>query len=315
VFGCICGKGGDSTPAPPDPLTQQRAQVQALQEGIPKTAQLQYDVLANPEYGMEATTQLQEDVRRNIFPDETAVRDSLTGRVGGDIADPNAAINRQQGMLQNYLSGKQELYTDQTQLQDTLFNSVIQNLMSPSGATPEQQSAVDANRARAQGELVKSIRTRENLGGKLFGGGAASREGRLVGELQGGFAEADIARDEQNRQSALANAMGFFGQQQTGSEADINRISAQDLNVMSQAMPLLQLLYPQSGIQSPQYINPVVSPDTQFNAATTARGQDIQQQMAAQQAQAAQTSALFKALGGAAGGALSGGLSAGGAFT
>ncbi len=228
--------GGKSSepPKPISPEESARANVNAQLESIPRAAQLNYDVLTNPIYGAQATTQLYENIRRNLYPQETNIREQLVG-------------------------------------------NVLQSLQSPVGATPEQLALQGQARQRAQGELQEAIRTRQNLGGNLYGGRSITQEGRLVGELQQGFAESDINRDTIARQQAIQNSM-----------------------------PILQMLYPQVQITNPQYINPVASADTTYGNLTNQRNADLQYQQQNQANQSALYGALFSGLGTAAGGFLGG---------
>jgi len=223
------GGGGDSDePAAQriDPAAEARANVAAQVESIPRAAQLQYDVLTNPEYGITPTTQAYESARGTVFPEQTNVRNQL---------------------VQN----------------------ILQQLTSPTGYTPEQQQALDTRRGEAVTEAERSQRTRANLGGNLYGGRAQAAEQRDINQLQNQFATEDIEFQERQR-----------------------------LNTSQLALSIMQSLMGQQ-IQQPQYINPVVGANQQFSGAVGQRGQDIDYQIAQQQAQAAQQSALYEALGSA----------------
>jgi hypothetical protein len=231
LFGCICGKGGDSAPEvqKADPAAEARANVQAQLESIPKAAQLQYNVLTDPTYGLTPTTQAYENTRQSIYPEETKVRNQL---------------------VQN----------------------ILNELMSPSGLTPEQQAAQTALREKGVSDLQESMRTRQNLGGTLYGGRSARAEAENVGNLQNQFVNQDIAREE-----------------------------ARKLNNSQLALSILQMLYPNSGIQSPSYINPVVSADNQFSTVQNANNTQAQIQQQQNEAQMALQSALWQSLGNVAG--------------
>lgn len=216
-------------PEPIDPVAQARANVQAQVEAIPQAAQLQYNVLQNPEYGLLPTTQLSEDVRKQVFPNEQAVREQLVQNVLGQLS-------------------------------------------SPTGLTSEQEAAVTSRRDQAQKELQDALRTRANLGGGLFGGRSQLTEQRAVQDLQNQFVEEDIARQERNR-----------------------------LNNAQLALAISQILFPNVGLQQPQFINPVVDPSTQFSGAVTQEGQRVAAQTAQDQTNAALQSALYQSLGQAGG--------------
>ena len=229
----MCGSSKSSTPAV-DPTAQAKANLEAQIATLPGAAQTYYNIQANPQYGLGATTQLQEDVRQKVFPGEQAVR-------------------------------------GQTQ------QNILQALQSPIGATPQQIEAQNKIRQEAIDMLQQSVRSRANLGGNLFSGGAQRQENRAVTDLTNQFAVEDISRDETSR-----------------------------LNAINAAMPYLQLLFPGSQITQPQFINPVASADTQFGGAVSQRGQDLTYQAAQQAAQSQLYGSLFKGLGGAAGGYLGG---------
>lgn len=179
---------------------------------------------------------------------------------------------------QLYESIRQELYPEETNVRNQLVQNVLSSLTSPTGITPEQQAAITARRQDAQNELIKAIRERANLGGKLYGGQSMTREAKAVADLQNQFAEQDINREYTAR-----------------------------LNAIQSAMPLLQLLYPDMQLMNPQFINPVASGDTVYSGAVSQANTNAQLQAQQQANQNALYSALFSALGKAAGG-LAGGI-------
>lgn len=245
LLGCKCGGGGgDSDDPPPQktPAEIAREQVSAQVESIPRAAELNFDVLTNPEFGLLPTTQAFEDVRQQVFPNENAVRTQL---------------------VQN----------------------ILQQLTSPTGITSDQQQAIDTRRGQAQDKVTTALRTRANLGGGLFGGRAQNTEQKAVQDLQNQFVEEDVNREERSR-----------------------------LNNSQLALQVLNLLFPGSGIQTPQFINPVQSPDTTANADIAARGQDISVQQAALNRQAQLQSALYESVGNVLGAGTGAAFGAGGAF-
>ena len=170
--------GKSSSPPPaPNPVDTATAQLNAQLATAPKAAQLQYDILNNPQYGVLPTTQLYENVRQQVYPNETAARNQLT-------------------------------------------QNIMAQLQSPNGITPDQQSSIDSARNLAQNQLIQSMRDRANLGGGLYGGRSAASEAQSVGQLQNQFVESDLARQERTR-----------------------------LQSQQSAFSLLQMLYPNSGIQ------------------------------------------------------------------
>jgi len=94
------GGGGKSSPAPApekiDPVKQAQAQLQAQINTMPGAAKVQYDILANPEYGLGATTQLQEDVRKQVFPGEQGVREQMLGNILQQLISPQGITPQQQ---------------------------------------------------------------------------------------------------------------------------------------------------------------------------------------------------------------------------
>ncbi len=212
-------------PARVSPQDTAQQTLAARQATDPASAQLSFDLLSSPEFGITPLTQLQEDTRRQVFGGESDVRDQL---------------------LQNILS----------------------NLQSPTGITPDQQQAITERRGLAQDELVGSLRNRANLSGNLFGGRAANTEERAVSELQQGFAESDIAREERAR-----------------------------LNAIQAAIPALQTLFPGIGIQAPQFQSTAPTGGQVFQGAV---GQSNLEAQLRQQQQASQDQllgSLFQGLG------------------
>lgn len=186
------------------------------------------------------------------------------------LNDPTYGLAAQTGLQEQV---RQQAFPGEQGVREQLTNNILQSLISPQGATPDQLSARQESRNIAQRDLSKSVRERSNLGGGLFGGRSERTEREASTGLQRQFAESDINRDETNR-----------------------------LNAIQSALPLLQMLFPQSQISQPQYINPVASPNTQFQSATQISGQNQQAQLAQQQQQSQLMSSLFQGLGSSAGG-------------
>lgn len=173
---------------------------------------------------------------------------------------------------------RQNVFPHETEVRNQLVQNILKQLTSPTGLSAEQQAATDSIRGKAQGNLTDSMRTRANLGGGLYGGRSAAAEGQAVGDLQNQFAQEDITMQERNR-----------------------------LNNSQLAMGILQMLYPQSGIQNPNFVNPVVSADQQYGSNVSQRGQDISYQQSQQANQSALYQSLFSSLGQAGAGAMSAG--------
>jgi len=224
------GSKKSSPPKAPSPEETAQATLNAQLATLPRAQELAFQLQADPNTGLLPTTQLQEDVRGQVFGQESAIRDALA-------------------------------------------KNVLSQLQSPTGITPEQQASTEARRGRAQEELVRSQRTRANLGGGLFGGRAARQEEQGVSNLQQAFAEEDINRETLARQQAIQSAL-----------------------------PFLQILFPDIGLSMPQFQSPVASGTAALQAATQARGQDIQFQGQQQASQNQLLGSLFTGLGTAAGG-------------
>lgn len=103
-----------SEPAPAAPVISPEAQAEALVNAqiaqAPRAAQAQYDILSNPNYGVQATTQLYENTRQNVFPQETQVRNQLALNIlqqlmspTGITGDQQSAINARRGESQSQL--------------------------------------------------------------------------------------------------------------------------------------------------------------------------------------------------------------------
>jgi len=229
--------GGSKSSSPPAPVASPQEvaqqQIQAQLNAIPQAAQIQFDLLKDPNIGLKAQTQLAEDVRGDVFTGESGVRDQL---------------------LQNILG----------------------QLQSPTGLTPEQTTAQEAIRGREVERQQRNVRLRGELGGNLFGGRnqlAEERSGEALGQK---FAAEDIDRQERNR-----------------------------LNAINAALPALQILFPELGLTSPQFINPVPGANQTQQTNVQQRGQDIGLQQSELARQSALQTALFSSLGQAAGGATS----------
>src|SRR3990167_4645280 len=220
--------GGKSSPEPPeriDPVKESQAQVDALVNSIPRTAQLGYEVLTNPQYGLTPTTRAYQQTRESVFPNESAV------------------VNQ-------------------------LVQNVLRQLQSPTGITQEQQTAVDANRELAVSNTQRDLRNRANVGGNLYGGRSQYAEQQGTQQLRNQFSEQDIARQETSR-----------------------------LNNAQLALQIAQILFPGATLQPPQFINPVVNPNVQYQSNVWQRSQDIQNTQDNLNRQAALQSSLYQALG------------------
>lgn len=311
-FGCKCGKGGDSTPSAPDPTKVAQANVDAQVAAIPQAMQLSYNNLVNPNYGLDPTTAAYEAVRQKYYPTETAVRNQLGQNVLGQLQNPMTAEQyvQQIGQLQG---GTPQGMND---LQNAITQQVMSQLQGNNGITAEQQAAINARRQLAQAQSQEALRTRQNLGGSLYGGRSVTQEGRMVNELQNQFAEEDIDREAAARQQALSNASSYLPQLLQIDQNSYNRASqaiGQEqtslLNAMQQALPFLQLLYPDVGLQSPQFINPVASADNVYSGNVTMAQQAAQNQAAQQASNNELMGSIFQGLGSIAAAPMTGGTS------
>lgn len=102
---------------------------------------------------------------------------------------------------------RQEFSPTQAALTEAFAQQGLERLQGGFGETPEELAALEAGRERQRQELTRSIRTRANLGGGLFGGRAARREEQAGTELEQAFATQDIARRQQGAQTALQFAI------------------------------------------------------------------------------------------------------------
>ena len=96
------GGGGDS-PDPPPPVKPQETAQDVLEAQIatnPAAAESAFNVLTNPQFGLGPTTQAFEDVRRDVFPEETAVRSQLLQNILGNLISPTGASPEQQASVE-----------------------------------------------------------------------------------------------------------------------------------------------------------------------------------------------------------------------
>lgn len=68
----------------------------AMQATLPGAAQLNYDINANPNYGTLANTQLQENVRNQVFSGEADVKNQLLQNILQSLISPTGATQQQQ---------------------------------------------------------------------------------------------------------------------------------------------------------------------------------------------------------------------------
>lgn len=94
-------KGTSAPPAAPVKSAQEIANetVNAQISAIPRAAELNFQVAQNPQYGIQAQTQLAENVRQNVFPNEQAVRSQLVQNILANLISPTGISPKQQTAL------------------------------------------------------------------------------------------------------------------------------------------------------------------------------------------------------------------------
>ena len=83
-------------PALPDPVEQARQINQANIEQLGPAAKAYFDVFSNPQYGALPTTQLFEQIRQQVFPQETSVRNQLAQNILQNLISPTGITPDQQ---------------------------------------------------------------------------------------------------------------------------------------------------------------------------------------------------------------------------
>jgi len=105
LLGCKCGKGGSTViqappQAPAPTVGETSAQVyQSKMQYDPQMAQLSYDILTNPNYGLGATTGYLEQQRQELFPGENQVRQALQQQVLQGLQSPTGLTPDQQASI------------------------------------------------------------------------------------------------------------------------------------------------------------------------------------------------------------------------
>jgi len=101
ILGCKCGKGGGGDD--PEPIKSQQQiteeNLAAQRAGLRPAAEIQFDILKDPNIGLQAQTQLSEDVRRNVFSGESNVRDQLLQNIFGNLVSPTGISPEQQASI------------------------------------------------------------------------------------------------------------------------------------------------------------------------------------------------------------------------
>ena len=219
------------------------------------------------------------------------VAEAQSNLAARQATDPGAAA-LEWGIQSQYIPQLNELYQGVREsnlpggqaLSGQLMGALSEQLMSPTAMTASQQAATNAIRDREVARAQEAIRTRQNLGGNLYGGRSAAAEARDVGNIT-----------------------------QQYEATDYNRLLAQQQAVQQAAQSMLAMYL---GQQIPQfnYQGTVVDPNQQFAGGVSQRGQDIQQQMQEQANRTALYQSLFQAAGQGLGAAAGGAFGAGGMF-
>jgi hypothetical protein len=97
--GATGGKNSDEPAAAPTPYETASQTAQAQLEYDPQIANMMYQISANPQYGMQANTALEEQTRQNVFPQETAVRDQMLQNILANLISPTGISPEQQGAI------------------------------------------------------------------------------------------------------------------------------------------------------------------------------------------------------------------------
>jgi len=94
--------GGSKTvvapPPTPPPIDIGKTAQETLEAQIstaPAAAESAFNILQNPQFGLGPTTQLFEDTRQDVFPQEQAVREQLLQTILGNLISPTGATPEQ----------------------------------------------------------------------------------------------------------------------------------------------------------------------------------------------------------------------------
>lgn len=146
----------------PEPI---KSQEQIAQENLnaqistlPRAAQVQYDILANPEYGLQAQTQLQEDVRRNVFGNENAVRDQLVQNILQQLQSPTGLTPEQQRAVDE----RRNLATQQFQEAQRTRSNLGGGLFGGRAASAEEQGLANLQNIFTEEDIARQERNRLN---------------------------------------------------------------------------------------------------------------------------------------------------------
>ena len=147
-----------SQPATVTPQESAASTYQAMLQYEPQAAKLYADIQRDPYYGTKATTQLEESIRRELFPQETQVRDLLTQNVNQALTSP-IGLTQQQSEAQNALRGQA-----QSNLQRALREQAQMggNLYGGRAANTEANAVRDLNYQFAESDIARDQQNRLN---------------------------------------------------------------------------------------------------------------------------------------------------------
>ena len=224
------GSKSKSTPAAPVPTAADIAQQQvaAQQASIPKAAQLQYDVLTNPQYGLGATTAEYEKVRSEQFPQETQVREQMLSNILGSLLSPTgltseqeAAVGQRRGEAQSEL---QTALRERANLGGGLYGGragkteerAVGDLQARFAEEDiQRQETARLNALQAALPALQLLFPDVNLQAPSFINPVASPESSLQASVAGRGQDIQAQQADQARQSALMTALfsgaGSFG--------------------------------------------------------------------------------------------------------
>ncbi len=186
-------------------------------------------------------------LQAQLYPQQTQVLEAGAGQALQGLQAPQAGQLQQQG-LQQVL---QNLQQPQSALQQALSQQAMAGLTN-TGVSPEQQAAIDAIRGRQITEMERGIRGSAQMGGGLFGGRRELREDTSRQQMGQQFAQQDVADYLARQQQAQQFGLQTTGQGQQAQQQSIQNAFAAQQQLMQQAQPFLNILYPQAATQQAQ---------------------------------------------------------------
>ena len=88
-----------STPAPVKPQESAQDVLNAQLNTLPRAQQLSFDLMKDPNTGLLPTTQLQQDVRQQVFGEESSIKDALAKNVLSQLLSPTGISPEQQSAI------------------------------------------------------------------------------------------------------------------------------------------------------------------------------------------------------------------------